>query len=547
MPFKTGVEVAKNIQGTIETEESLKKKKKKKDKANEKEKVPLNKEIKKAMSKAADKSAKQWLADLMNDPEGMEVLSVEGARIHQDKSRGPFPGVPFTIMERAKANDLRTLQQGNIDYLKENIGNNRWFQGSPMVGSISEEYFNEFLKWYQDPDRDPEDPIPEYLEGAVTTLDGQHRIEVLNQMAEKTKTKEEKRKILANKITVTLYVDLDREERRIISLYTQKVMTTLMKITLVDLLRQMRDAWLSMMRSDMIDPQEADKALIVTYSHQLATMLSNTTMGQALKVAKDTAKHKEVRGKKQEAGRKRYVAKAMINWGESLYKKVRWAFQVPILNHNQWYVWPLWYCHLKNMEANGKATEYNADHYLELGGMSSLERFSVMCYAAVESLKGPQFKQLCKFVKGHRTVILEYSKHIHPLVKNALETAPAERKEVIKAKANEWLEWLQGTRYPAVLSLSANKGKLPSDELASVSRNMLGAIVEDLAINATDIIERLAPLLYLTIDVDQTDFTAAQFVDQTAQAVHEHWCEDVYDMGKIQTKVRMTLLNLIFP
>ncbi len=447
---------------------------------------------------------------LKENPKAFDHILVKGERIYARKYKGTFSGVPFTVMKRSKGNVLRDLQRQNVLDLKMQIGKH-WYPNSPMVGTMSSKRFAQFKEWYDEKVANPneERELPESLTGQVTTLDGQHRIAVLWDLIHEGNVQ-----LRDARVVLTLFEDLTKEEEGIISLYTQKMMTTLKEITLVDLLKQMRDKWRDMVTKGEIE--DLDQKLLLTYHFQLLAITHNTSMVELRETALQKAQERETDDNKvnvQDDARK-----AVSAYTSALYNKVRWAFQVPALGES-FTVWPFWYEHLKSRERTGEP--YTLDAYVELGGMSPWERYAVMVFAAKKHLNVLSFRGLCRFVKGQRIMLSWFKTAVAPELIDRLELSlpEGERKGPKEAvdEAEKWCAWFQSTRFASCLVLNPPRFTANPTDQAFLFDRMMDAVHAA----ATPTVESIKNLFCVVSCVLPGKGQAHQFIDTMAQKVKE--------------------------
>ncbi len=528
-----GITIAKRVEESVAKLETPARKRKKQESER-------GKDVKAAMTKGLAESA-AMAKELALKPERLREVNSEGKRLYMEKAEGPFT-IPFQVMKRGEGNVLRAMQERNIEVLRERI-QDTWYDGSPMVGCVTKHEFKKIQRWLNKRES-MDEKLPDKLKGLVTVLDGQHRIEVLRRMlqdAQEREDEEEAREIENCKISLTLYVDVNEEEQKVITWFTQILFQNAVPITLVDLLRQMRESWLDLICCEKPPaPITVDKELMLNYNHQLYNLICKVSVEEVQREATEQAQQKEVRAKNEERARQKLVAKAMTNYSTSLYKQVKWAFQVPLFKpESKWNVWPLWYWHLKKMEEH-KGNAYTLEAYSELANMFATERFAVMAYAATNGTSGSDFKPLCKFVKAYRSVLIKYHEEFHSQVKIAVD---GDKGKLLRA--NTWLQWMQETRLPSVLSISTKVAKkFDPIDFSNFFRRMMSYINEPEGLTV-DVINHLAPLGGIDMPKEEKDFIFDYWLDSTFATLEAHWKEDIV-YTRVEPQITVSCYNFLF-
>ncbi len=327
-----------------------------------------------AKGKVMSKEAKRMVEEMTKNPELLRTLQQEATKIVKEKCLGTFERVPYEVLdELQKGNVLRELDPKMVQKKVETIRKD-WDDFTLVTGCVSSEEWSTLEEWLKG-DKDPAQ-LPEVR---VETLDGQHRREAARIL-------QEKGTVPNPKVLLQLYVDLTPQEKVTVTnnlIYMQEQQE---KMTLVNLLRMIRERWVQLVFEQSTDLPQADSTIVAEFNFQIAASTNSIKAEEAEKLAQVKAKERDAR------------LKTVVKIVQANHYKIKWAYQVPPMNA-PFRIWPVWYQHLTNMQEKGKP--YSVDSLSGMQGITSPRlRYSVMLFAALESLEGSEFKILCSIIKG---------------------------------------------------------------------------------------------------------------------------------------------------
>lgn len=334
-----------------------------------------------AKRKEMPHAAEALYSNMIDDPEVLRKQQKEAARITASKCVGTYEKVPYEILdEHQKGNVLRDLNPKFVEEKVEAIGE-EWNDYTLIVGCVDERSWKRDMKDWLEGERDLKD-MPE---DKVETLDGQHRREAAKKL-------QETGKVPQPKILLQLYVNLEKEEKVAITNNLLYMQTQQEKMTLTNLLRMLRERWVTLVFDKKEDPAEADVKIITEFHNQITELTGSVKVEEAKKLAAA----QKTNGNE--------ATKVVAKYVETYHYKIKWAYQVPPFT-SKFSVWPAWYDHLCKMQEEGKP--YSVESLTGLQGFaSSVERYSAMLFAASKgsSMEGPAFKVFCKIIKNRASV-----------------------------------------------------------------------------------------------------------------------------------------------
>ena len=330
----------------------------------EKAKVKMAEEA--AKTKSMSKEAKKMMEEMKKNPELLRTLQQEATKLSKEKCVGTFEKVPYEALdEHQKGNVLRDLDAKMVQKKVETIRQD-WDDNTLVTGCVDSEEWVELEDWLKG-DKDV-NLIPK---ARVETLDGQHRREAARIL-------QQEGTVQNPKVLLQLYVDLTPQEKMMVTnnlIYMQEQQE---KMTLVNLLRMLRERWVELVFQQKMEIAQADSVVVAEFNFQIATATNSIKADEAEKLAQS---------KETEADSR---LKSVVKMVQANHYKIKWAYQVPPMNA-PFRIWPVWYQHLTKMQEKGKP--YSVDCLSGMQGINSpRQRYSVMLFSALQSLEGPDFK-----------------------------------------------------------------------------------------------------------------------------------------------------------
>lgn len=401
------------------------------------------------------------LAKNIKDKSYLQKVQAHGVQLfNSEKRAGNFDNIPITVMKKASKNIMRDLKQNVVQEKVKSIGS-EWWNQTPMVGCITQTQWENTKDYFLSHLSGKPMAHKPAFNDLVETLDGQHRLHAAAILVQQKKIKNPT-------MSLILFVGLTEEEKRVIALWYNEVQKSMAQITLVDLLKQMREAWLDLLFGEKkLSPVDAEVQIIAKYHPQIMEMTRGTTAKKLKEVIDtvDVSLKPKTKGKKKDAQeeeketedekrttRNTVFATALVG----NHNKLRGAYQVV----PGWptFVWVLWYTYLKDQETRSPLSVH---HYSELSGMSMRRRHIAMAYAAVNKLSPSSFRALCRYLKGREFVIKFLKETVVPTIAEIRkENAQYNTPLVLKAQ-DYWLNQAQVGNLLPILSITGGNLRQP--------------------------------------------------------------------------------------